>query len=532
MKTITLKEITFTIFSLLPALTGLISCGASGKTDKDSIDHDSTALSDSIALAEKQSIQAWPDTAYSSAQEVKYTIERLDSTSGELKTLENLYASVPGVFTFRGGEQRDANFGGKVDSIPTDIAIDWEFTTASDTTRTRYGVWGGGTGWTGQPLYVEWPDSVLARFREAGTTAAKREVFIGSLCGEIYFLDYESGKPVRPSIPTGNPIKGTMSLDPTLNGNLYVGQGVPSRSEISALTIDLFNNRIYHSFGPDRKAPRQWHAYDSSAIRVGQFLFRPGENGTLYKWDVSGSTPRLHSSVSYRVGGTAPGMEASMAVSRNYGYTADNAGNIICFNLNTLQPVWHYKLPDDTDSTPVLTEENGRTYLYTGCEVEHEGVTKARYVKLDALTGREIWANETPAKRVDTDTKHFDGGFYASSLPGQGDCKDLIFINVVNNEKGQNGSFLAIERSTGKTRYSVPLKRYAWSSPVGFLTPEGKQIVVTFDCSGHGYIINGADGEIICCRQIGANFESSPAVKGNTLMIGSRGGRIYKLSLR
>lgn len=514
---------------LIPTIL-LLSCGRTGSGSGTS--EDSAAAADSLAALEDASLEAWPDTAYSSAADVNFTVEHLDSASGELSTLRNLYAHAPGIFTFRGGERRDADYGGKVDSMPSDFHIDWEFTTEQDKGSERYGAWGGGTGWTGQPLYVEWPDSIIERFKASGLAAAKEEVMIGSLCGDIYFLDYATGKPVRPAISGGNPIKGTMSLDPTLNGNLYVGQGIPSTHEISAITISLFQNKIIHSFGPDPKAPRQWHAYDSSAIRVGQFLFRPGENGTLYKWLVDGSEPKLHSAVRYRVGGVGPGMEASMAVSRNYGYTADNAGNIICFNLNTLRPVWHYKLPDDTDSSPVICEEDGGIYLYTGCEVEHPGVTHARYVKLDALTGKEVWAIETPARRADVGKKHFDGGYYGTTLPGRGNCKDLLFVNVVENESGQNGKFVAIERATGKTRYSVPLGRYAWSSPVGFLTPKGEQVVVTFDCAGKGYIFNGSDGRLLGSRQIGANFESSPAVKGNTLIIGSRGSKIYRMSLR
>ncbi|MBD5189755.1 MAG: PQQ-like beta-propeller repeat protein [Bacteroidales bacterium] len=532
MKTI-LKRKTFAI-SFLILISGSLLCGCgSGKENKKD-----TAVTESVAKLETgimnkdPLLEAWPDTAYASAADVKFKIERLDSISGELTLLDDLYSGAPGVFTFRGGEHRDADYGGSVDSVPTGFQVEWVFQTAQDNNETRFGTWRGGTGWTGQPLYVEWPDSVLERFKASGMTASRREILIGSLCGEVYSLDYDTGRPTRAAIPTGNPIKGTMSLDPTLNGNLYVGQGVPSQSEISALTISLFKNCITHSFGPDAKAPRYWHAYDSSAIRVGRFLFRPGENGTLYKWLIEGDKPILHSAVRYSVGGASPGMEASMAVSRNYGYIADNGGNIICFNLNTLQPVWHYKLPDDIDSTPVLCEESGKIFLYTGCEVEHPGVTNARYVKLDALTGNEIWINEIPAKRADVGSKHFDGGYYASTLPGRGDCKDLLFINVVNNEKRQNGSFIAIERTTGKIRYTVPLKYYAWSSPVGFMVSGEHQLVVTFDCAGRGYIINGVDGEVIAEQRIGANFESSPVVNGHSLVIGSRGDKIYRLSLR
>lgn len=495
------------------------------------------SLSDSIQdteelIDEEADLQAWPDTIFPSAANVRFTIEHADSTSGEISSLKNLYAHAPGALTFRQDPRRDANFGGRVDTIPTELRTDWEFRTRENYKPTKLGTWGGGTGWTGQPLYVEWPDSIITKFKAAGLDAARKEIMVGSLCGDICFIDYETGKASRPAINTGNPIKGTISLDPTLNGNLYVGQGVPSDLPVRALTIDLFKNTISHEVGPDPKAPRHWHAYDSSPIRVGQFLFRPGENGSLYKYLIAPGTLRLHSALRYHVNGAAPGMEASMSVSRNYGYTGDNAGNILCVNLNTLQPVWHYKLPDDVDSTPVVIEEDGHPYIYVGCEVEHAGVTTAHYVKLDGLTGERIWLNETPARRADVGEKHFDGGFYATALPGSGNCKDLIFVNVVNNTKGQNGSFMAIERATGKTRYATPLNHYAWSSPVGFLTKKNEFIVVTFDCSGNGYIINGLTGEIISRRPIGANFESSPVVKDNTLVIGSRGSIIFRLSLQ
>lgn len=493
---------------------------------------DHTADPPRIATSAAETISAYPDTLYPSAAVVVFKVEQPDSTSGEISPLSDLYASAPGAFTFRKGQHRDAGFGGTVDSIPARIDTDWIFHTRQDFTPTEYGEWGGGTGWTGQPLYVEWPDSSLKRFRRAGMGAAQREIIVGSLCGDIYCIDYETGKLTRDTIATGNPIKGTMSLDPTLNGNLYVGQGIPTENPMRALTIDLFSNSITHATGPDPKAYRGWHAYDSSPVRVGQFLFRPGENGTLYKYRVAPGRLRLHSALRYRVNGAAPGMEASMAVSRNYGYIGDNHGNVICVNLNNMQPVWRYKLPDDDDSTPVVCEEGGKPYVYVGCEVEHAGVEEALYVKLDGLTGKPVWVNRTQAERTDVGSKHFDGGFYSSALPGKADCADLIFVNVVNNIKGRNGCFMAIDRATGKTRYATPLSCYAWSSPVGFTTGEGKYIVVTFDCAGYGYIIDGTTGRVLYTRHIGNNFESSPVVIANTLVIGSRGSEIYRLSLK
>lgn len=518
---------------LIPFTFLLFALNCSGNQGKESATEET--LTDSI-VPETEVIAMLPDTVFSSASAIKYTIQYGDTTvSGTLDRIDDLYASAPGSMTFRNDPHRDANFGGKVDQRPTDIVIDWTYRTPFDTARTKFGTWGGGTGWTGQPLYVEWPDSCMKRLRANGaikSDASNREIMFGSLGRKVYFLDYETGKPSRKAIPVDNPIKGTTSLDPTLNGNLYVGHGVPATTEMGALVIDLYKNQRTHFFGRDPKAQRGWGAYDSSPIRVGQFLFRPGENGTIYKYVVKPGTLVLHSALRYTAGGSAPGIESSMAVYRNYGYTADNAGNILCINLNTMRPVWRYKLPDDTDATPVVTEEADGVYLYVGNEVEHGGVTNAEFTKLNALTGEPVWKNATPAQKYTVGEKHFDGGFYATPLPGSGNCKHLIFTNVVANTRGQNGRFIAIDRATGKTVYSVDLRCYAWSSPVGFLDPDGREYIVTGDCGGRMYLFDGIDGTLITTKQVGSNFESSPVVIGSSMVVGSRGTDIFKLSLK
>lgn len=474
-----------------------------------------------------------PDTTYASAAQVKFKVEVVDeSIDPIINSFADLYSDVDGSFTFRRNAFRNADFPTVLSADPTKIVVDWEYETDEDFTPTDYGTWGGGTGWTGQPLYVNWPDSIMERFQADGINNARQEIIVGSLSGSICFIDYLTGKASRKRINTGNPIKGTVSLDPTYNGNLYVGQGLSSHRPVGALVIDLFKNTETHFFGADPNAGRRWEAYDSSPLRVGQFLIRPGENGTIYKFLILPGKLKLQSALRYTAAGVAPGIESSIAVYRNYGFTTDNHGNVLAINLNTMRPVWHYKLPDDTDASPILAIENNRPMLYVGCEVEHAGVEYATFAKLNALTGEEIWTNRTRAQRFDKEVKHFDGGFYATPLLGWGDCSNLIFANVVENTDEQNGSFTAIDRTTGKTIYSIKLKRYAWSSPIGMSTPDGKLYIVTGDCIGNIYLIRGIDGEIIFRKKIGYNFESSPVALGNSIVVGSRGKTIYKMSVK
>lgn len=497
-------------------------------------DGDTATDSATIAIEEPRAL---PDTALASAGIVSYTVEIADSAvSGSFPADADFYAAAPGVFTFRKGMQRDARFGGRVKGTPADIVVDWTFRTDVDDRETRYGRWGGGTGWTGQPLYVEWPDSCMARFRSAGmlgADASRQEIIVGSLASRVYFIDYATGKPSRRPVDVVNPVKGTMSLDPTLNGNLYVGLGVPAERPFGARVIDLYKGAVTCLWPEDPRAGRRWDAYDSSPLRIGRFLFWPGENGTLYKFTVSPGAIALHSVLRYTIDGAAPGIENSLAVYRNYGYFGDNHGNLLCVNLETLKPVWRYFVGDDIDATPVVTTEDDRPYVYACCEVDRRGEGTANLVKVDALTGAEVWRNEIPARRVDVDGKHFDGGYYATPLPGTGDCAGMLFANCVLNESDErrNGIFVAIDRKSGREFYRTPLRYYSWSSPVGFVNETGEQFVVTGDAAGNIYVIRGRTGEILVRRPTGHNFESSPVVVGNSLVVGSRGDTVYRLSI-
>lgn len=511
----------------------LTACGGNGSRSADSAD----SVADTLAPV--YVIERHPDTVFASVDRVTFRVDTfMHGADGRIDNLASLYADAPGVFTFRGNPHRDASFYGTLAKHPDSISVDWKYITHEDYRQTSHGRWGGGSGWTGQPLLVQWPDSMIRAFRKSRTDSltagfGRREVIVGSLCGEVCFINFDTGKESRLPLPVGNPVKGTVSLDPTLNGNLYVGQGVPARRPFGAIVADLYTHRISDFHGEDPMAYRRWGAYDSSPLRVGRFLIRPGENGILYKYLVTGRDIRLHSTLRYTVNGATGGIENSIAVDSNYGYFGDNHGNVLCVNLDNMRPVWFYGLGDDIDATPVLQREDGRLALYVSCEVDRRGSGDALFAKLDALTGTELWRTGIPARRVEVDGKHFDGGYYASPLPGAGDCRDLIFSNCVENTDSvrRNGSFVAFDRKSGKIAYKTPLRYYAWSSPVGFMTPDSAMYVVTADCSGSIYIIEGRTGRIVRRRAVGGNFESSPVVAGNSLVVGSRGNSIYKVSI-
>jgi len=518
----------------LPLFQALVSC-----TD---------LFSESVQVVDKQGVidsivvpallPNFPDTMYASAEKLNYLVDVMDTiTSGELDGFEDLYKDAPGVFMFRGAPSRNPSFSGELHGDSVSFSVDWVFTTKMDTTHTEHGVWFGGTGWTGQPIYIHWPDSLVRRFKTDSIALTEhfssKEIIIASLCGNLYFIDFETGKPSRECYDAENVLKGTPSLNPTLNGQLYVGHGVQKTTPFGNFTFDLFTHKTMSVSGRDKNAWKRWGAYDSSPVAVGGFLFRPGENGTTYKYYIADNQYHLHSTLRYSLtkAKRSPGIESSMAVCRNYGYIADNAGNIICLNLNNLKPVWHYANHDDTDATPVVDEEDGVPFVYTGCEVDRRGSSGISYfVKLNGLTGELVWEDTVSCHKVSVGGKILDGGMYSSPLLGERDCKDLIFTNFSVNQGGVAGYFTAIDKSDGRIVYQTKTKRYCWSSPVAFYRGE-EMFVFVADTGGNVYLIKGKTGEIVASTKIGRNFESSPVVVEDKVVIGSRGNKIYKISL-
>ena len=73
---------------------------------------------------------------------------------------------------------------------------------------------------------------------------------------------------------------------------------------------------------------------------------------------------------------------------------------------------------------------------------------------------------------------------------------------------------------------------YAWSSPVGFYNENNELFIFQGDCAGNVYLIRGKTGEILFKERMGHNFESSPAVHGNSAVVGTRGNEIYRFDVK
>ncbi len=533
----TIMKRTFLQYAMLSSMAmAVMACN--GQQKKDNNGNDATGA-DSVGTAtvkeKKLSLEelTLPDTAYASVSKMSYVVECADSGPAKMKYYDDLYANRSDrVMTFRRNLMRNADFGGRVTGTPSTIEIAWSYTTPSGTER-----WGGGSGWTGQPLYAHWTAAEMDSLRKGGAplteSFGEEEIMVGSLCGMGFFLNFETGKPSRKPLDLHNVVKGTMSLDPELM-NLYVGQGVPKGEPIGCQAFNLLNHERAF-FMADHKSFRAWQAFDSSPIVAGGYLFWCGENCSVYKFErLPGGKLRRLDVLRYRAKGGAPGIETSICIYRNYGFFGDNNGNIVCVNLNTMKPVWYYDNHDDTDGSIVCRVEDGVPYIYTACEVDKQGTRgTCHFLKLKALTGELVWERPIPCHRVDLGNKVLDGGMYCTPLLGQGDCQNLIFANICRNSADPSrGQLTAIDTRTGEVAWTVGYGNFCWSSPVGFLNEEQKMFIFTADASGNLYLVRASNGEVLCKKAIGSNFESSPCVVGNAAVVGCRGNKIFKFIIK
>ncbi len=478
------------------------------------------------------------------------------------------YTGMEGVITFRGNSYREGPTYGAAEVTAQKLEAVWDVPTGSVTKGSGSGYWTG-SGWTGQPLIVKWPEETRRIMNlDDGKKADPDlvEVIYACLDGNIYFMDLRDGTPTRPAIKTGGgPIKGTCSLYPDGTPMLFVGQGdnLPDSEDgqVKYRIYSLIDQSLIYTLPDGSKDPnayRSWHAYDSSAlIDAGtDTLIEPGENGILYtvklntQYDPEAGTLSVNPDPPVKLNYTTPeysdsagnapgtrwwGFEASAVAWRNYIYLSDNGGKLMCVDVNTMKVVWVQDIWDDSNSTPLFEEsmEDGTAYIYISTSLHITADKDDRgpipIWKIDAATGEIVWESEP----YDCHTvSGVSGGVEATGLLGRHDLSNLVIYPIARTPDKGSGVLAALDRQTGKEVWSIPMDNYAWSSPAAVYTPGGKGYIIQCDSAGNMFLIDGAKGEILDTISLETNIEASPAIFGDMIVVGTRGQQIFGVKIR
>ncbi len=452
------------------------------------------------------------------------------------------YSQLPGVLTFRGDNYRTGPTYGTTNIVNKTLEKKWSYKVGGMSSSAG-GFWSG-TGWTGQPVLVQWDDEtrqIMNLYDDKKAKDGLVEVIYATMDGHIYFCDIEDGSFTRPKINMGMTFKGSGSLDPRGYPLFYVGSGDNTSGGKAArmYIVNLITGEIiWEHSGKGDVNTRKWYAFDSAPLVDAETdtMVWPGENGVLYTmklntaYDKTAGTiaispdPMIKNVYSTNTG-RSKGAESSAIIVDRYCYFGDNGGLFFCVDLDTMALVWCQNTLDDVNATPVFEwADDGKGYIYTGNSMEYAN-GKTHLHKLDAATGEIVW--EVVYDDV-AFNKDVSGGVLSSVLLGKKgtDMEGLVIYSISRTPSYGKGILVALDTKTGEKVWEVTMNNYCWSSPAGIYTAENKGYIIQCDSAGKVFLIDGKTGEKITYIELGSNIEASPAIFENRLVVGTRGGLV------
>lgn len=473
------------------------------------------------------------------------------------------YTQIKGVLTFRGNNYRNAPEYGTVSITENALNEVWAKGIGSLPRNSGDKSWTG-SGWTGQPLIVEWPAetrAVMNLYDWAKSTEGLVEVIYPTMDGCVHFYELSSGRETRNTLDIGMPFKGTGSIDPRGYPILYLGSGDQYDNEAQKSRVMIYSlidfTRMYEFGlqGADSFAKRVFYAWDSAPLIdiETDMLIYPGENGVLY-------TMRLNSRYENGTVSVAPsnmvklrydssrsstgitegtdmywlGYEGSASAWNGFLYLASNDGLFQCIDLSTMQIKWIADTKDDTNGSPVLeVVSDSEAYLYVGTSLHFTKDTStsrgvAPFFKINALTGEIV---KEYGLTVYTEVG-VSGGIQSTAALGKNDMEGLVLITIARYPDHKQGVLVALDKETFDVRWQFQMDNYSWSSPLIVYTPEGKGYVVQADSAGNMFLIDGVSGTLLSTIALdNSNFEASPAAYNNMIVVGCRGQKVFGIRI-
>ena len=425
--------------------------------------------------------------------------------------------TVEGLLTFRGNPTR--SFYGE-GPVPTDPEIRWRFPDQAMCSNSSVGQevinWCG-SGWTGQP----------AIFERDGQTW----VTLGSYSRNVHFLDADTGERLLDDFPTGDIIKGSVTIDPDGYPLLYTG----SRDNFyRVVAFDGGAPRELWALAATDVSPTKWNNdWDGAGLIIDDYLFIGGENSQFHIVKLNRgyggdglvtvdpelvfNTPGWDDELLAEMGGNVS-IENSVAISGDVVYFANSGGLIQGWDISGLKfgidptRVFRYWAGDDVDATLVIDDEG---MIYAGVEYERGNARSqevGQIIKLDPSKPDDplVWGvQERP---------RLDSGVWAT--PGL--YEDLLIVPT------DTGAVLGLDTATGEERWRLELAGPTWSSPV---IVDG--IWIQGDCAGvlHGFDIRDTTAEPVPLWEVELSgcIESTPAVWRGHIVVGTRSGFIYSI---
>ena len=432
--------------------------------------------------------------------------------------------TVDGLLTFRGNPTRTYYGQGPVPKRP---GIDWYYpasggmcsaSSAKGVTKTWCGA-----GWTGQP----------AVFEHGGRTW----VVFGAYDRAVHFMDAKTGEEILPPFPTGDIIKGSVTVDPDGYPLIYIG----SRDNyFRVIALDRPGRAVeLWKLSATAVSPTLWNNdWDGSGLVLDDMLIEGGENSQLHVVKLGRATgadglatvdpklifhtPGWDAQVIRDLAGNRDhemSIEDSTTVFRDTVYFANSGGLVQGWDLAPLRSggtptrTFRYWTGDDTDAA-VVVDEHGD--LYVGVEYERandRAKEVGQILKLDPSKPDDpvVW-------KIDDQGSNPAGVWSTMALD-----RDVVYATT------NGGRLMGIDRNTGEVRWTKHLPGPVWQSPVVV-----DHVLIEGDCSGvlHGYDVADTRQEPreLWRIDLGGCIEATPAVWKGRVYFATRAGRFFALS--
>jgi outer membrane protein assembly factor BamB len=376
-----------------------------------------------------------------------------------------------------------------------------------------------GTGWTGQPAVWERGGELWVAF--------------GAYDRKVHVLDAVTGAPRMEPFPTGDLIKGSLTVDPDGHPLIYVGSRDNQLRILSFDTGELVELWSLSAYAVDQQL---WNDdWDGAPAVIDDFMFVGGENSNFHivklnrGYDDQGNAtvapellaamPGWDDELLSAIGDNNVSIEGSVTIVDNTVYFGNSGGLIQGWDIEPVRRgeppvrVFRFWIGDDTDATVVVDDQG---FLFAAAEYERNterSRSLGQVVKLDPRRPDDpvVWS-------VDARTG-IDTGVWATPAVH----KDVVIVPTAD------GRVLGLDRDSGETRWTLRLPGPVWSSPVVI-----GDTLVQGDCRGllHGFDLSDTTQQPpeLWSTIVGACIESTPVVWKDRIWVGTRGGFFHMLS--
>mgnify|MGYP001813791511 FL=1 len=218
-------------------------------------------------------------------------------------------------------------------------------------------------------------------------------------------------------------------------------------------------------------------------------------------------------------------IESSTAVVGDVAYAATGAGRVIGIDISHLERsggaiVFDFWMGDDVDAS-IVADQEGMLYVAAGIDLASgRGAAVGRLMKLDPTTPDSplVWSIDIPG------VGGVDGGVWATPALVGG------VLLVATNP----GELLAIETGDGTVLWREHIGPQTWSSPVAV----DETLLVSFDYETNSgfraYDVSDPRHPVMRWESpvTAGCIESTPAVWGGRLFVGSQNGYFYALGAK